>query len=94
MVSTEYMYKLANDPDFLGRLSVTAAIAGEPYPEAWAREHALECVIADQRPIDKYAAAMRDPYKNSPALNPSIVSETHLTTMVADVQSRLQKKTE
>lgn len=92
MASTEYMYKLANDPDFLGRLTVAAALAGEAYPEVWAREHALECVIANQRPIDKYQAALQDPYKNNPALNPQIVSDSHLVDMVSTVQAKLQKK--
>lgn len=92
MASSEYIYKLATDPDYLTRLTVTAALAGEPYPEVWAREHALECVIANQRPLAKYQAALQDPYKNNPALNPQIVSDSHLMDMVSTVQAKLQKK--
>lgn len=91
MSTTEYMWKLANDEDFLGRLTIAAAQSGEAYPNSWAREHAVECVIAIQDPVDAYKKRLQDPYVGKPALDPTVVSDSDLMAMVVAVQEKLGK---
>ena len=96
MASTSYIYKLANDPEFVGRLTVAAAQAGEPFPEVWAREHALTCAIVVPEPAEKYETALLDPYRDKPALSVNVLSEDNLALMVEKVQKQLAeaRKTE